>query len=61
MLPERLSNDLCSLHPGEPKLTLSILIKLDQKGNVLATFMTEGIIESRKRGIYEEIKENDEG
>lgn len=60
MLPERLSNDLCSLHPGEPKLTLSILIKLDQNGNVLATFMTEGIIESKKRGIYEEILE-DEG
>ncbi len=31
MLPEKLSNDLCSLHPGEPKLTLSILMKVDQK------------------------------
>ncbi len=60
MLPEKLSNDLCSLHPGEPKLTLSILMKVDQKGNVLGTFMTEGVIESRKRGIYEEIEENGE-
>ena len=57
MLPEKLSNDLCSLHPGEPKLTLSILMKVDEKGEVLATCMTEGVIESRKRGIYEEIEE----
>ena len=57
MLPEKLSNDLCSLHPGEPKLVLSILMKVDQKWEVLATFMTEGIIESQKRGIYEEIIE----
>ncbi len=60
MLPEKLSNDLCSLHPGTLKLTLSILMKMDQKGDILGTFMTEGMIESRKRGIYEEIQENDE-
>lgn len=29
MLPEILSNDLCSLHPGSPKLTLSILLHID--------------------------------
>ena len=60
MLPEKLSNDLCSLHPGKAKLTLSILMKVDGKGEVLATFMTEGVIESRKRGVYEEIIESEE-
>ena len=29
MLPEILSNDRCSLHPGEPKATLSILMRID--------------------------------
>lgn len=29
MLPEVLSNDRCSLHPGSPKLTLSILMRVD--------------------------------
>jgi len=29
MLPEILSNDRCSLHPGSPKLTLSILLRVD--------------------------------
>ncbi len=59
MLPEKLSNDLCSLHPGTSKLTLSILMKVDQKGSIVGTFMTEGVIESRKRGIYEEIVESE--
>ncbi len=30
MLPEILSNDRCSLHPGSPKLTLSILMRVDR-------------------------------
>lgn len=59
MLPEKLSNGLCSLHPGEPKLTLSILMKINTDGQVFWSFITEGIIESNKRGIYEEIVEWD--
>ena len=57
MLPEKLSNDLCSLHPWSAKFTLSILMKIDTDGQVLASFITEGIIQSDKRGIYEEIIE----
>ena len=30
MLPEALSNDVCSLHPGEPKLVLSCLMTVDR-------------------------------
>ncbi|MEE1043287.1 MAG: RNB domain-containing ribonuclease, partial [Clostridia bacterium] len=34
MLPERLSNDLCSLVPHKPRLTLSCIMKIDAYGNV---------------------------
>lgn len=55
MLPEILSNDLCSLHPGNMKLTLSCVMLVDTTGNVKHTEIVEGIIESRHRGIYDDI------
>jgi VacB/RNase II family 3'-5' exoribonuclease len=55
MLPEILSNDRCSLHPGEPKLVLSILMRIDAEGKVKESFISEGIIESLHRGIYDEV------
>lgn len=55
MLPEILSNNLCSLHPGEPKLVLSILLRIDRMWYVKESFVTEWVIESRHRGIYENI------
>lgn len=58
MLPERLSNDLCSLHPGSPKFALSCLMLVDRTGRVKHTEIVEGIIESQKKGVYEEIYES---
>ncbi|MBC7503717.1 RNB domain-containing ribonuclease, partial [Candidatus Gracilibacteria bacterium] len=55
MLPEVLSNDLCSLHPGTPKLSLSAVMTIDPRGNVRHTEIVEGIIESRHRGVYDDI------
>jgi ribonuclease R len=55
MLPEVLSNDLCSLHPGEPKLTLSCVMEIDHHGFVKHTDIVESIIQSGHRGIYEEV------
>lgn len=55
MLPEILSNDRCSLHPGGPKLTLSILMRIDAAGYVKESFVTESIIESMEKGIYDEV------
>ena len=52
MLPERLSNDLCSLHPGTPKLTLSIRMELDPEGQVVDRAIHETIIESDYRLTY---------
>jgi exoribonuclease R len=55
MLPEILSNDRCSLHPGSPKLTLSILLRVDQWGQVKESLVTESVIESMKKWIYDEV------
>lgn len=55
MLPEILSNDLCSLHPGAMKLTLSCVMHIDPNGYVLHTDIVEGIIESQHRGVYDDI------
>ena len=55
MLPEILSNDLCSLHPGTMKLTLSAVMTIDPRGYVRHTDIVEGIIESQHRGVYDDI------
>ncbi len=55
MLPEILSNDLCSLQAGTMKLTLSCVMTIDAKGYVKHTDIVEGIIESRHRGVYDDI------
>ncbi|MFA6090668.1 MAG: RNB domain-containing ribonuclease, partial [Candidatus Gracilibacteria bacterium] len=47
MLPEHLSNNLCSLHPGTPKATLSITMELDKTGKVLRSRIDETLIESK--------------
>lgn len=49
MLPEILSDDRCSLHPGSPKLTLSILMRVDPSGGVRESYVTESVIESREK------------
>lgn len=57
MLPEHLSNNLCSLHPGSPKATLSIIMELDKMGKVLRSRMDETLIESKQRFTYDEVQE----
>lgn len=57
MLPENLSNNLCSLVEGIPRLTMSVVVTITTKGEVLKTKITEGIIVSNKRFTYEEVDE----
>lgn len=58
MLPETLSNNLCSLTAESDKKTLSVLMKIDTKsGKVLHTDVVESIIRSQYRGIYEVVYE----
>lgn len=61
MLPERLSNDLCSLRPNEDRLTMSCLMEVDKRGRVGRYWICEGIIRSRHRLIYEEVQQFMEG
>lgn len=53
MLPEELSNDLCSLNPGEDKLTLSCLMEIDAHGDVVARRIENSVIRSARRLTYE--------
>lgn len=57
MLPERLSNQLCSLVPHEDRLTYSILMELDAHGNVVDYDIEETVIHSQRRYTYEEVQE----
>lgn len=57
MLPEYLSNNLCSLHPGSPKATLSITLELDKTGKVLRSRIDETLIDSKQRFTYDEVQE----
>lgn len=55
MLPEKLSNGLCSLNPFEPKLALSCDMIIDGEGKVVEHEIYESIIESKLRATYEDV------
>ena len=57
MLPEVLSNDLCSLNPKEEKLTFSAVFIMNDKGDVLERWFGKTIIKSWKRFTYEGAQE----
>jgi ribonuclease R len=61
MLPERLSNGLCSLRPMEDKLCFSAVFKLDRKGKVLEEWFGKTVINSDHRFSYEEAQKIIEG
>jgi len=54
MLPEKLSNGLCSLRPNEEKLTFSVVVKMNKEAEVLETWIGKTIIYSDRRFAYEE-------
>ena len=57
MLPEVLSNDLCSLNPNEDKLTFSAVFKMDGSGKVLEEWFGRTVIHSNRRFSYEDAQE----
>lgn len=57
MLPEVLSNNLCSLVPKEDRLTISCDMEIDEKGRVLNHKIYESVINSKRRCTYDEIFE----
>lgn len=57
MLPEHLSNGICSLRPDEDKLTFSCIFKMDDNGKVLDSNITRTVTRSNRRFTYEEAQE----
>jgi ribonuclease R len=57
MLPEVLSNDLCSLRPNEDRLSVSAVFTLDKEANIIDQWFGETVIHSDKRFAYEEAQE----
>ncbi len=61
MLPEKLSNVLCSLRPKEDKLTFSVVFKMSLNGEILDTWFGKTVIHSNHRFTYEDVQEIIEG
>ncbi len=56
MLPEKLSNDLCSLRPRRPRLTVSVLMEIDNEGRVVGSEFTPSIIRTSERMTYASVQ-----
>ena len=52
MLPEKLSNDLCSLRPAVPRLTVSVLMEISADGRVLRSEFAPSVIRTVERMTY---------
>lgn len=57
MLPERISNELCSLRPHEDKLTFSCIFQITTKGVVKQYWSGRTVIHSNHRFTYEDVQE----
>lgn len=57
MLPERLSNGVCSLRPNEDKLAYSCFMEIDPKGNLINHSIEETVIHSKERFVYDEVQD----
>lgn len=57
MLPEHLSNGICSLRPDEDKLTFSVIFEMDINARVLDSRIVRTVIRSDRRFTYEEAQE----
>ena len=61
MLPEALSNGMCSLKPREERLVMSALMELDAAGHIRSSRMTPGVIRSAERMTYTNVNNVLEG
>lgn len=57
MLPEKLSNKICSLVPNEDRLTYSVIAELTPRGKVVSYEIKKSIINSKRRFSYEEVQQ----
>lgn len=57
MLPEKLSHDLCSLKPDQDRLTLSVLLEVDEAGKVISSEFKPSLIRSAARLTYTTVQQ----
>jgi len=57
MLPEKLSNNVCSLRPHEDKLCFSAIFDMDETGHIVTEWFGKTVIYSDRRFTYEEVQE----
>ncbi|TMA53678.1 MAG: VacB/RNase II family 3'-5' exoribonuclease, partial [Deltaproteobacteria bacterium] len=57
MLPEELSNGICSLKPGEDRLVKAVRLELDRRGRPVATHFDDAVIRSAARLTYTEVRQ----
>ncbi len=55
MLPLQLSNEICSLKPGEDRLTISLITDFDKNGDVLGYEIVDTVIRSQERLTYTDV------
>lgn len=61
MLPEALSNDLCSLRPHEPRACLAFHLYIDHAGQLTGHKIVRGLMKSKARLIYEQVQAAKDG
>lgn len=61
MLPEKLSNNICSLRPNEEKLCFATVFEMNDEAEVLSKWIGRTVIESNRRYTYEEVQSMIEG
>jgi ribonuclease R len=61
MLPEALSNDLCSLRPGEDRACIAADLRIDRQGRIRARRFVRGLMRSRARLTYDQIQKAQDG
>jgi ribonuclease R len=57
MLPEKLSNNICSLVPYKDRLTYSVIVKISATGRILQYDIKKSVINSKRRFTYEEAQQ----
>ena len=57
MLPEALSNEICSLKPGVPRFAFTVFMELSPKGALKDYEIVESLIENKRRYHYDEVQD----